>query len=69
MGNMATRMGAAFGVAAIVTAGTAIARASGNSYTGQVPPEISCTDWINSKPLTLAELKGDVVLLEFWSTG
>ena len=35
-----------------------------------VPPEFthkSADDWINSKPLTLAGLKGKVVLVEFWA--
>src|SRR5437762_471423 len=32
-------------------------------------PEISVKDWINLKaPLTLASLRGKVVLLEFWAT-
>ena len=36
---------------------------------GQLAPEISAKDWINLKtPLTLASLRGKVVLLEFWAT-
>ncbi len=35
-----------------------------NPYTA---PEISLTDWINSKPLTMASLKGKVVLIDFWT--
>jgi thiol-disulfide isomerase/thioredoxin len=36
---------------------------------GQPAPEISAKDWINLKsPLTLASLRGKVVLLEFWAT-
>lgn len=31
------------------------------------PELVGITDWINSKPLTLAELKGKVVLLDFWT--
>jgi len=34
------------------------------------PPEFThrqASDWINSEPLTLASLKGKVVLLEFWA--
>lgn len=30
-------------------------------------PEISGSEWINSKPLTLQSLRGRVVLLEFWT--
>ncbi|GEM_PF-6805030 len=29
-------------------------------------PEIMGGYWLNSKPITLAELKGKVVLLDFW---
>jgi thiol-disulfide isomerase/thioredoxin len=36
---------------------------------GEVAPEISAKQWINSKrPLTLAELRGKVVVVEFWAT-
>jgi thiol-disulfide isomerase/thioredoxin len=35
---------------------------------GQPAPELSITEWRNSPPLTLAELRGKVVLLEFWAT-
>ena len=35
---------------------------------GQPAPELSIKEWRNSSPLTLAELKGKVVLLEFWAT-
>ena len=34
------------------------------------PPELQgVTEWINSKPLTLAGLKGRVVVLHFWTFG
>jgi hypothetical protein len=34
------------------------------------PPEITgVNSWINSKPLTLAALKGQVVVLHFWTFG
>jgi thiol-disulfide isomerase/thioredoxin len=36
---------------------------------GAVPPEIAAADWINvDAPLTLAQLRGNVVLVEFWAT-
>jgi thiol-disulfide isomerase/thioredoxin len=36
---------------------------------GKPAPEISGQSWLNSKPLKLAELKGKVVLVEFWTFG
>jgi thiol-disulfide isomerase/thioredoxin len=35
---------------------------------GQPAPELTTREWLNSSPLTLSELKGKVVLLEFWAT-
>lgn len=35
---------------------------------GQAAPEISAQGWINSKPLSLAKLRGKVVVVEFWAT-
>ena len=36
--------------------------------TGQAAPEFAgITDWENSKPLTMASLKGKVVLIDFWT--
>lgn len=32
-------------------------------------PEISAQTWLNSKPLTLAQLRGKVVLVKFWTFG
>ena len=32
-------------------------------------PELSSGDWINSEPLKLGELRGRVVLIEFWTFG
>jgi thiol-disulfide isomerase/thioredoxin len=36
---------------------------------GMPAPEISGQSWLNSEPLRLAELKGKVVLVEFWTFG
>jgi hypothetical protein len=36
---------------------------------GQPAPEITGGPWINSEPLTLAALRGRVVLVEFWTYG
>lgn len=33
-----------------------------------VPPKISATSWKNSEPLSLNNLKGKVVVLDFWAT-
>jgi thiol-disulfide isomerase/thioredoxin len=43
-------------------------RASQMALIGQEAPEISVKEWINSGPATLSELRGRVVLLEFWAT-
>lgn len=37
--------------------------------TGRIAPEITGKDWLNSKPLTIRDLKGRVVLVEFWTYG
>ncbi len=36
---------------------------------GKTAPEISNEVWINSTPLRLADLRGKVVLIEFWTYG
>jgi len=36
---------------------------------GRVAPDIAGENWINSKPLAMADLKGRVVLVEFWTYG
>jgi hypothetical protein len=36
---------------------------------GTPAPEISGAPWINSAPLTMAGLRGRVVLVEFWTYG
>ena len=43
-------------------------RAALNKMQGKLAPPLVLTNWINSKPLKLDELKGKVVLLEFWAT-
>lgn len=35
---------------------------------GQPAPELLMKEWLNTDPLTLAGLKGQIVLLEFWAT-
>jgi len=36
---------------------------------GQAAPEITGGPWINSEPLSLAALRGRVVMVEFWTYG
>ena len=36
---------------------------------GQPAPEITGGPWLNSEPLSLAGLRGRVVLVEFWTYG
>jgi thiol-disulfide isomerase/thioredoxin len=36
---------------------------------GTAAPEITATTWLNSAPLRLVDLKGRVVLVEFWTFG
>ncbi|HYA30573.1 MAG TPA: hypothetical protein VEI95_17285 [Acidobacteriota bacterium] len=36
---------------------------------GRAAPAINGENWINSKPLAISELRGRVVLVEFWTYG
>ena len=36
---------------------------------GRPAPELASSTWINSDPLKLEDLRGKVVLLEFWTYG
>jgi thiol-disulfide isomerase/thioredoxin len=47
----------------------AVALSSARAGVGMPAPEISGQTWFNSKPLKLAELRGKVVLVEFWTFG
>ncbi|MFQ5962203.1 MAG: hypothetical protein ACE5MG_12485 [Candidatus Methylomirabilales bacterium] len=38
-------------------------------WVGQRAPELTNQVWINSAPLRLADLRGKVILLEFWTYG
>ena len=35
---------------------------------GEIAPEITVANWIDQKPVKLSELRGQVVLLDFWAT-
>jgi len=43
-------------------------RATQLSLLGQAAPDFSIDTWINGEPVTLADQRGQVVLLEFWAT-
>ena len=43
-------------------------RATQMALIGHAAPEISVKQWINGGPVTLADSRGRVVLLEFWAT-
>lgn len=43
-------------------------RATQMALIGEVAPDLSVKTWIIGGPLTLAELRGRVVLVEFWAT-
>jgi thiol-disulfide isomerase/thioredoxin len=48
--------------------GAAAAQHADDAFVGQNAPELKDGDsWINTDPLTLAGLKGKVVLINFWS--
>ncbi len=42
---------------------------SQGSTAGKYAPEFTNDTWVNSQPLRLTELKGKVVLVEFWTFG
>jgi len=52
---------------AIVTA--AVMAQGQGSRPGVPAPELGAGPWINSAPLTMAGLRGRVVLVEFWTYG
>jgi hypothetical protein len=50
-------------------AATGGARAQRPARAGQAAPEITGGPWVGSPPLSLAGLRGRVVLVEFWTCG
>jgi hypothetical protein len=61
------------GAAAIVVAaivGIHLTSSVRTAQAGGTPaPEIQAQQWLNSKPLSLASLRGRVVAVEFWTYG
>ena len=55
---------------AVISPVTAPGDAAGRQVrVGQAAPEITGGPWINSEPLSLAGLRGRVVMVEFWTYG
>ncbi len=60
----------AFAVALLMAfAVLAAAGNAGASLVGKQAPEFTNDTWINSEPLRLKDLRGKVVLIEFWTYG
>lgn len=57
-------LAALMGFMALAASGGAAA-----SLLGKAAPEFTNQTWINSEPLRLADLRGKVVLIEFWTYG
>jgi len=53
---------------AILLAAAVHTSAAGDVSVGEPAPEISVADWLNAPPLSLARLRGKVVVVEFWAT-
>ena len=45
------------------------AQAESDDRIGESAPELVAGDWLNSKPLTLKEQKGKIVVVHFWTNG
>jgi hypothetical protein len=63
---------AVLAVAMVGAVGLAMPMPSGaqrGARVGQAAPEITGGPWINSEPLSMAKLRGRVVLVEFWTYG
>ena len=73
-GRMRATVGAMMGAVAVLLTVVAVATPPGTGMArgiriGQAAPEITGGPWINSEALSLAGLRGRVVLVEFWTYG
>lgn len=63
------RIFAVAAVVALLALGLRAQAGGEKNFVGKEPPEIKAEGWINSeKPVSLANLKGKVVVVEFWAT-
>lgn len=53
----------------VVLAGLLLTWAVANAGVGMKAPDITNQTWLNSAPLQLSDLKGKVVMVEFWTFG
>jgi len=53
----------------VVLAGLLLIGAVANAGVGMKAPDITNQTWLNSAPLHLSDLKGKVVIVEFWTFG
>lgn len=54
----------------LLLAGAAVAQDQSKSLVGKDAPELQTKEWINSDGrTTLADMRGEVVLIESWKTG
>ena len=60
---------AAFSLGLILAIWAVWPKAGAAISSGKAAPDVAGENWINSKPLTIGELKGRVVLVEFWTYG
>ena len=56
-------------VLALLAIGAAVMAAAPEAPVAPELPRLGASDWLNSRPLTLAELRGRPVLIEFWTFG
>ena len=64
------RRAAALAVVALLAIAITTARAAQDGVgLGRAAPELAPGAWINSSPLTMAALRGKVVLVDFWTYG